>query len=100
MEEVSFSVFDHGADAIAHLRSLLAEFERRQHVRVHLTVLPFEGAWNAMVRMALYMDGPDVSAVGTSWVGDFVRMDALRPYSGAEVRALGDAESFLKASWQ
>jgi multiple sugar transport system substrate-binding protein len=100
MEEISFSVFDHGADAIAHLRFLLAEFEQKQHIRVRLTVLPFEGAWNVMVRMALYMDGPDVSAVGTSWVGDFVRMDALHPFTEAEIRALGEAESYLPASWQ
>lgn len=100
MEEIAFSVFDHGADAIAHLRSLLAEFEQKQRIHVKLTVLPFEGAWSAMVRMALYLDGPDVSAVGTSWVGDFVRMDALRPFTEAEVRVLGSAESYLKASWQ
>jgi ABC-type glycerol-3-phosphate transport system substrate-binding protein len=100
LEDIEFSVFDHGAEPIALLRTLLAEFERKQHIRVHLTVLPFEGAWNAMVRMALYEDGPDVSAVGTSWVGDFVRMNALRPYAEAEVRLLGNAESFLKASWQ
>ena len=72
------------------LRSLLAEFEAKQRIRVHLTVMPFAGAWSAMVRMALYEDGPDVSAVGTSWVGDFVRMNALRPYQEAEVRALGE----------
>jgi multiple sugar transport system substrate-binding protein len=100
MEEISFSVFNHGADAITLLRSLLAEFEQKQHVRVRLTVLPFEGAWNAMVRMALYMDGPDVSAVGTSWVGDFVRMNALRPFTAAEIHTLGQAESYLPASWQ
>jgi multiple sugar transport system substrate-binding protein len=100
MEEIDFSVFDHGAEPIALLRSLLAEFERKQRLRVRLTVLPFEGAWPAMVRMALYEDGPDVSAVGTSWVGDFVRMNALRPFTEAEVRTLGSAESFLKASWQ
>jgi multiple sugar transport system substrate-binding protein len=100
MEEISLSVFNHSADAIALLRSLLAEFEQKQLVRVRLTVLPFEGAWNAMVRMALYQDGPDVSAVGTSWVGDFVRMDALHPFTAAEIRLLGDAESFLPASWQ
>ena len=100
MDDISLSVFDHGADAIALLRSLLAEFERKYHARVHLTLLPFEGAWNAMVRMALYQDGPDVSAVGTSWVGDFVRMDALHPFTDTEVRTLGGAESFLPASWQ
>ena len=100
MEEIEFSVFDHGAEPIALLRSLLAEFEAKQRIHVRLSVLPFEGAWPAMVRMALYEDGADVSAVGTSWVGDFVRMNALRPYSDAEVRALGNAASFLKASWQ
>ncbi|CAG0937103.1 Diacetylchitobiose binding protein DasA [Thermoflexales bacterium] len=100
MEELEFSVFDHGAEPIAILRSLLADFEAKQRVRVRLTVLPFAGAWATTVRMALYEDGPDVSAIGSSWVGDFVRMNALRPYRENEVRALGNAESFLAASWQ
>ena len=33
MEEIEFSVFDHGADAIAKLRSALADFEARQRIR-------------------------------------------------------------------
>lgn len=100
MEELEFSVFDHGAEPIAILRSLLAEFEAKQHLRVRLTVLPFADAWATLVKMALYEDGPDVSAIGSSWVGDFVRMNALRAYSESEVRTLGHAESFLAASWQ
>lgn len=100
MEEIEFSVFDHGAEPIALLRSLLAEFEAKQRIHVRLTVLPFTDAWTTMVKMALYEDGPDVSAIGSSWVGDFVRMNALRPYPESEVHALGNAESFLAASWQ
>jgi multiple sugar transport system substrate-binding protein len=100
VEELEFSVFDHGAEPIAILRSLLAELEAKQHLRVRLTVLPFADAWATMVKMALYEDGPDVSAIGSSWVGDFVRMNALGPYPESEVRALGHAESFLAASWQ
>src|SRR5512143_2262328 len=100
MEEIDFSVFDHGAEPIALLRSLLAEFEAKQRIHVRLTVLPFTDAWATVVKMALYEDGPDVSAIGSSWVGDFVRMNALRPYPDGEVRTLGNAESFLAASWQ
>jgi len=100
MEEIEFSVFDHGADAIARLRSALADFEARHRIRVRLTVLPFAGAWAKIVQMALYGDGPDVSAIGTSWVGDFVRMAALRPYSPQEIRALGGAEDFFAANWR
>ncbi len=98
MEEIEFSVFDHGAEAIAILRSLLAEFEAKQHIRVRLTVLSFVDAWAAIVKMALYEHGPDLSAVGTTWVGDFIRMNALRSYPDGEVRALGNAASFLPAS--
>jgi multiple sugar transport system substrate-binding protein len=100
MEEIGFSVYEHGAEPIAILRSLLAEFEARQHIRVHLSVLPFAGAWAKAVQMALYGDGPDVSAIGTSWVGDFVRMTALRPYSPQEIRLLGGADDFFAASWR
>ena len=100
MEEIEFSVFEHGADAIAKLRSALADFEARQRIRVRLTVLPFAGAWAKVVQMALYGDGPDVSAIGTSWLGDFVRMTALRPFSPSEIRSLGEADDFFAANWR
>ena len=100
MEEIEFSVFDHGADAIARLRSVLAEFEARQRIHVRLSVLPFAGAWAKIVQMALYGDGPDVSAIGTSWVGDFVRMAALRPFNPQEIRTLGGAKDFFAANWR
>lgn len=99
MEEIEFSVFEHGAEAIARLRAALADFETRQRIHVRLTVLPFAGAWAKVVQMALYGDGPDVSAIGTSWLGDFVRMTALRPFSPSEIRALGDATDFFSANW-
>ncbi len=100
MEEIEFSVFEHGAEVIENLQELLAAFEKQERIRVRLNVMPFSGAWARLVEIALYHHGPDVSNVGNTWVGDFQRMNALRLYSPAEIQRLGGAEAFLPAAWQ
>jgi multiple sugar transport system substrate-binding protein len=100
METLEFAVFDHGAEQITNLRARLDQFEVKNHIKVQLDVLPWEGAWTHMVQIALYKDGPDLSEMGSTWIGDFVHMNALRPYNPNEVAALGGEEAFLKPSWQ
>jgi multiple sugar transport system substrate-binding protein len=100
MKEIELSVFDHGPESIAELQSLLKQFEAEQKVRVHLDVIPWSGSWSKLVRVALYHDGPDVSEIGTTWVADFVRMDALARLGRQEIRTVGGQESFLPSIWQ
>jgi multiple sugar transport system substrate-binding protein len=100
MEEIEFSIFDQGPDAVDLVRNLLSDFESREKVHINLTVMPFSGSWARLVQVALYHDGPDVSMIGSTWVSDFVRMNALRPFTLQEIRTLGGAESFLPASWR
>lgn len=82
------------------IRPLLDEFEAESGIRVRLRLLKWDSAWAELVRAALYNDGPDVSEVGTTWIGDLVGMNALRPFNAAEMAALGKAASFSPASWR
>ena len=100
MEEIELSIFQHGENVVAQLQALLAQFEKQERIHVNLSVIPFAGAWSHMVEIALYQHGPDVSEVGSTWLGDFHRMNALRPYEAAEIRSLGGAEVFLPAAWK
>ena len=99
METLEFTVFNHGRQSIDALRSRLDAFEAQNRVKVHLEVLPWEGAWSRLVQIALYGDGPDLSEIGSTWVGDFVQMNALRPYSHAEAASLGGESAFLAPAW-
>ena len=99
MVNLEFSVFSHGEGTIAALRQILDQFEQAERVKVNLNVLPWQGGWARMVNVALYGEGFDVSEIGSTWVGDFVKMDALNPFSPAELRLIGGEADFLPAGW-
>ncbi|HBY08989.1 MAG TPA: hypothetical protein DEH22_14875 [Chloroflexi bacterium] len=100
VETIELSVFDHGAQHTEILRALLDVFEARQHIKVHLDVIPWLGSWSRMVQVALYKDGPDVSEIGSTWIGDFSNMNAVRAFTAEEIHQMGGASAFLKPSWQ
>jgi multiple sugar transport system substrate-binding protein len=63
-------------------------------------LLVWSNAWTDLVRMALYGHGPDVSEIGTTWVGDLVGMNSLHAFTRAELESLGGPEPYLKGAWQ
>jgi len=99
MANLEFSVFDHGAETIAQLRKLLAQLEKDERIKVNLVVLPWRGGWERMVNVALYGEGFDVSEIGSTWVGDFIKMEALSLFSPTDLRLIGLEKDFLPASW-
>jgi multiple sugar transport system substrate-binding protein len=99
MDTLEFTVFDHGMQTIQALRARLDAFEAQNRVKIHLEVLPWDGSWSKLVQIALYGDGPDLSEMGSTWIGDFVQMNALRPYTSGEAAALGGEAAFLAPAW-
>jgi multiple sugar transport system substrate-binding protein len=97
MQELEFSVMAANEDGI---RPLLEQFEAEQNIHVRLRLLAWDSAWSMFVRAALYNDGPDVSEIGTTWIGDLVGMNGLRPFQAAEVAGLGRASAFIPVSWK
>ncbi len=101
MHPIDFTIPSHDDDALAILREAVEEF-RRTHRDIPITVteLPWMTAWNDLVRVGLYKDGAEVSEVGSTWVGGFVGMDALRPYTLPEISKVGGPTAFLSSVWQ
>ena len=79
---------------------LVDNFQIQLGVRVRIRSLDWETAWRELMDWALHTQGPDVSQVGATWTGSLVSMNALRPFSRAEVRELGGAETFFPQIWQ
>jgi multiple sugar transport system substrate-binding protein len=100
MKEIEFSVMEGYASDANYLLPLLEAFEKEHHIHVNLIAIPWATAWAQNVKYALYGHGPDVSAVGSAWVGSLASMQALRPFTPQEVQALGGAEAYFKAIWQ
>jgi len=78
----------------------LKEFEFTNQIQVERTTLQWDEAWDRLLKVALYQKGPDVSEVGTTWMGSLMEMQALRPFSSRELRMLGDKSQFVDASWE
>jgi multiple sugar transport system substrate-binding protein len=100
MEEIVFSVFQHGPRSIENLQTLLQKFEQQHKIRVRLDIVPSSARWSRLVEMALYRSGPDISEVGSTWVGDLVRMEALRPFNREEINEITERTRFFDAVWQ
>lgn len=96
--EIEFSVMEPTAK---HIQPLLDQFEAENDIHVRLRAMTWDVAWGDLVRrVALYGDGPDVSEIGSTWLGDLVAMNSLHPFQPSDIQSLGGASAFLPSAWQ
>jgi multiple sugar transport system substrate-binding protein len=95
--EIEFSLM---AGSPAHIQPLLDQFEAAHGVRVRPRLMTWDMAWSDLVKVALYGDGPDVSEIGSTWLGDLAAMNALRPFEPADLALFGGPAAFLPSTWQ
>ena len=86
--------------SVINLPSTAQVVHRLYGSECEITVIPWERAWEEMVRVAVYSLGPDVSQLASPWVSNFATMNALRPFTPEEVEALGGPSVFLPSAWQ
>jgi multiple sugar transport system substrate-binding protein len=102
MQQITLSVFNRNAlieEQHVRLRSLLDTFEREQHIHVEVEFIDWQVGWSRLVEMAIYGRGPDLSEVGSTWVMDLVRMNALSSLSPLEMGRIGGEKDFVPANW-
>ena len=97
MTEIELSIM---APTSAGIQPLLEQFEAEQHIRVRLRLLAWDTGWSDLIKVALYSDGPDISEIGSTWLGDLVAMNALYAFSERDIERLGRASAFLPSAWQ
>jgi ABC-type glycerol-3-phosphate transport system substrate-binding protein len=100
MVEIEFSVMEGYPGDSNKLLPLLEAFEKQYHIHVNLTGILWAHGWTEIAKFGIYGHGPDVSAIGTTWVGSLAAMRALRPFSEQQVRALGGGEAFFESIWK
>lgn len=100
MEEIELSVMSYTPERVEMLKSLLAEFEANNHVRVHIQTLTWESSWSEILKFVFQGHGPVVSEVGNTWVTSLARMNSLRPFKEEEIAAMGGEQAFLPNTWQ
>ena len=100
MVEIDFTVMGCSPGDEAKLRPLLDAFEKQHHIHVNLTGISWHKGWAEVAKFGIYGHGPDVSTIGTSWIGSLAAMHALRPFTPQQIRALGGDEVFFESSWK
>ena len=100
MLEIDFSVMEGNPGASNPLLPILQAFEKQYHIHVNLIGIPWDIGRAEVAKFGIYGQGPDVSSIGTTWIGSLASMQALRPFTPQNVRALGGAEAFFESSWR
>jgi multiple sugar transport system substrate-binding protein len=95
--EIEFSIM---APNAAEIMPLLEQFTAETNIRVRLRLLSWDTAWSDLIKVALYGDGPDVSEIGSTWIGDLVAMEAVRAFDSDYIHSLGGVSYFLPATWR
>lgn len=84
-------------------RAVIQETTEFHQAHPNITINPVRIQWSdALTRLSTATtsgEGPDVTVLGTTWVGGFSALDALRPFTAAEIAAVGGKDVFATASW-
>ena len=100
MVEIEFSVMQGGPGESNYLLPLLEAFEKQYHIHVNLTGITWSTGWAEIAKFGIYGHGPDISAIGASWIGSLAAMQTLRPFTPQEVSTLGGADTFFESNWR
>ncbi len=100
MVEIEFSMMTRGPTSHTHLSKLFEQFEDQYHTRIRPHYLAWEDGWAEIVKIALHGGGPDVSEIGSTWVGSLAAMNAVRPFTPMEVDSFEGPQAFIPAAWQ
>jgi multiple sugar transport system substrate-binding protein len=93
MGNIKFSIASRSESFTTYTQMALAEY-------ADVTPIGWGELWNALRKTALVRKGYDLSEIGSTWLGSFVGMTALRPFTPRDVTRLGGADMFFPAAWQ
>lgn len=99
MVEIEFSVMEGEPGRSNPLLPLLETFKQQSGIHVKLTGIPWDRGRADVAKFGIYGQGPDISSIGTTWVGSLASMRALRPFKPQEISALGGENAFFKSAW-
>ena len=98
MVELELTLLSSSPNPSPQVVQVLNEFEEKYRIRVNPRNIHWTQAQSELLNYALLKDPPDVSDLGSTWLGGFIAMTALRPFSLAEIQEMGE-DAFLPFVW-
>jgi multiple sugar transport system substrate-binding protein len=93
-------IMPNGPDPAGAIEAEIAAFEAANAgVTVEYEILDWGSAWTRITNAAISGEGPDVSQLGSTWVGAIDAMEALYHFSEEDLAAVGGAENFSAAAF-
>jgi ABC-type glycerol-3-phosphate transport system substrate-binding protein len=99
MAEIILSLFYTDQQAENKIRQVLLQFEKEFHCSVALRWLNWDTGHTELNRIAFEGRGADVSEIGTTWLGSYINMQVLRPFSWHEIEEIGGIDAFAPVAW-
>jgi multiple sugar transport system substrate-binding protein len=62
--------------------------------------LSWDTAWKEIINFSLHGGNPDISEIGSTWIGDLMGMSVLRPFAPHEVQKLKQSVNLFNLSWR
>jgi ABC-type glycerol-3-phosphate transport system substrate-binding protein len=100
MKEIEFSTMFDTTASPGMGGAFFDAFSARHRLKVNARQIGWGEAWNKLVQFGLSSRGPDISEIGTTWLGSFETMEALRPFTPEEVASLGGNQCYPPGLWQ
>jgi multiple sugar transport system substrate-binding protein len=97
---VNFWYMPNGADPKGYFQAEADAFHAAHpNITVNGTLVGWGDAFSKIQTALTSGVGPDVTQLGTTWVGAFSKGGGLRPFSQPEIDGLGGRSAFLPAAW-
>ncbi|HEY4028237.1 MAG TPA: extracellular solute-binding protein [Candidatus Dormibacteraeota bacterium] len=98
--KVSFWYMPNGSDPNAYVKSEIDAFNAAHpNIEVDGTLVDWGDAFSKISTALTSGVGPDVTQLGTTWVGAFSKTGGLHAFSQAEIDGLGGKSAFVPAAW-
>jgi multiple sugar transport system substrate-binding protein len=73
--------------------------QQNPNIKVNVTEVSWGDALTKITTALQSGVGPDVTQVGTTWVGGFAATKGLRPFTAEEIQAMGGKDAYSQAAW-
>ncbi|HEY7201608.1 MAG TPA: extracellular solute-binding protein [Candidatus Dormibacteraeota bacterium] len=98
--KITFWYMPNGAAPNDYFKAEAAAFNAAHpNIEVEGTLVDWGDAFNKITTALTSGVGPDVTQLGTTWVGAFSKTGGLHPFSKGEVDGLGGSSAFVPGAW-
>jgi multiple sugar transport system substrate-binding protein len=84
---------------VPQINDLFDRYQRKTGNGVDASFVNWDTIWRELVNIGIYRRGSEVAEIGTTWLDSLVAMNALRPFTPADIDRMGGEAAYMPATW-